>query len=164
VSYERLDSLTHCLSPRFFRTELADAVTRARRARAPISLIWLDIDECAMANQNNGTERVDQALARVGLTLKVLVAERGTVGRLQGAAFAIVLPGLTRDQALSLGESLRRATAALRHPGEEGPFGLTLSGAVLQAMPNELPLNLLDAAEMLTVRAKQAGRDTLLLR
>lgn len=160
----RLDSLTHCVAPPFFRTELADAVTRARRTKAPISLVWLDVDECAVANQDHGFDAVNQAIARVGLTLKVLVGDKGTVGRLQGAAFAILLPGLTREQALALGQQLRVATSGLEHPGEGQSFELKLSGAVVQALPNELPLNLLEAAEVLSVRAKQAGRDTLLLR
>ena len=160
----RLDSLTNCVSPQYFRTELADAVSRARRARAPISLVWLDVDECAVANQDHGYELVNQAIARVGLTLKVLVGEKGTVCRLQGAAFAVLLPGVTREVALELGQVLRSAAAQLEHPGDGASFELKLSGAVVQALPNELPLNLLEAAEVLSVRAKQAGRDTLLLR
>ncbi len=160
----RLDSLTHCVAPDFFRTELADAVSRARRARAPLSLVWLDVDECAVANENHGFERVTQAIARVGQTIKGLVAEKGTVGRLQGAAFAVLLPGTTRDKAHELGQLLRSTAGRLEHPGDETSFELKLSGAVLEALPNELPLNLLEAAEVLSVRAKQAGRDTLLLR
>lgn len=160
----RLDSLTNCVSPQYFRTELADAVSRARRARVPISLVWLDVDECAMANQDHGVDLVNQAIARLGLTLKLLVGQRGTVGRLQGAAFAVLLPGETRETALQLGQLLRAAAAQLEHPGDGASFELKLSGAVVQAMPNELPLNLLEAAEVLSVRAKQAGRDTLLLR
>ena len=160
----RLDVLTHCVRPQYFRTELADAVSHARRAKLPISLVWLDVDECAMANQDHGFERVDQAIARVGMTLKVLVGEKGTVGRLQGAAFAVLLPGVDRDSALQLGQVLRSAAAQLEHPGDGTSFELKLSGAVVQAMPNELPLNLLEAAEVLSVRAKQAGRDILLLR
>ena len=160
----RLDSLTHCVAPQYFRTELADAVSRARRAKQPISLVWLDVDECAVANQDHGFENVNQAIARVGLTLRVLVADKGTVGRLQGAAFAVLLPGTTRESALALGQVLRSAAAQLEHPGDGVSFELKLSGSVVQAMPNELPLNLLEAAEVLSVRAKQAGRDTLLLR
>ena len=164
MSSTRWDSLTHCLAPRFFRTELADAVGLARRGRQPISVVWLDVDECAVANQDHGFEKVDEALARIGATLKAGVGDSGTVGRLQGAAFAVLLPGFTREAALELGERLRLAAAALDHPGEGSSFELKLSGAVVQALPNELPLNLLDAAENLSVRAKQAGRNTLLLR
>lgn len=158
------DALTHCLSPRFFRTQLADAVTKARQSRQPISLVWLDIDECANANQDHGVAKVDQALGRVGQMLKAQVGASGTVGRLQGAAFAVFLPGSTGEGAKTLAEQLRRSAAALEHPGEGASFELKLSGAVVQAKPNELPLNLLEAAENLSVRAKQAGRDTLLLR
>lgn len=160
----RLDALTHCVAAGFFRTELADAVTRARKARQPLSVVWLDVDECAVANQDHGVEKVNDALGRVGVTLKTLVGQWGTVGRLQGAAFAVLLPGFTREAALELGETLRKATSRLEHPGEGKTFELKLSGAVVQAMPNELPLNLLDAAEILSLRAKQAGRDNLLLR
>jgi len=160
----RLDALTHCVAPAFFRTELADAVTRARKEKVPLSLVWLDVDECAIANQDHGIDRVNLALARLGLTLRVLVGAAGTVGRVQGAAFAVLLPNTNRDQALSLGQKLRAAAGQLEHLGEDDSFGLRLSGSVVEAMPNELPLNLLDAAEGLSVRAKQAGRDTLLLR
>ena len=164
MSRARLDSLTNCVAPAHFRTELADAVAAARRARRPLSLVWLDVDECAVANQDHGVERVNHALGRLGLTLKALVGSKGTVGRLQGAAFAVLLPGLTKDAALALGQMLRAAASRLEHPGEDSAFELKLSGSVLQALPNELPLNLLEAAEVLSMRAKQAGRDTLLLR
>ena len=59
MSSTRWDSLTHCLAPRFFRTELADAVSVARRGRQPISVVWLDVDECAVANQDHGFEKVE---------------------------------------------------------------------------------------------------------
>lgn len=160
----RVDVLTHCVAPPFFRTELADAVFRARRAKTPLSLVWLDVDECAVKNQDHGVERVNEALARLGQTLKGLVGTRGTVGRLQGAAFAVLLPGVTREAAHALGQTLRSAAEQLEHPSEGARLQLRLSGAVVQAMPNELPLNLLEAAEVLSVRAKQAGRDQLLLR
>ncbi len=160
----RWDALTTCLMPHVFRTELADAVSLARRSRAPISLVWLDVDECSVANQDHGADKVDDALARVGSTLKAVVGTSGIIGRLQGAAFAVFLPGFTREAALELGERLRRSAGALEHAGDGTSFELKLSGAVVQAMPNELPLNLLEAAELLSVRAKQAGRNTLLLR
>lgn len=160
----RLDLLTQCVCPRYFRTELADAVSRARRSKGPLCLVWLDVDECAVANQDHGFQKVNQALARLGRTLNVLVGSRGTVGRLEGAAFAVLLPGILREAALAVAQQLRSAAAGLKHPGEGALFELKLSGAVLQALPDELPLNLLDAAQMLTVRAKQAGRDTLLWR
>lgn len=160
----RLDTLTHCVTPQHFRTELADAVTRARRAKVPLSLVWLDVDECAVKNQDHGVDRVNDALARLGQTLKGLVGAKGTVGRLQGAAFAVLLPGVTREAALDFGQMLRGAAEQLEHPGEGELLQLRLSGAVVQALPNELPLNLLEAAEVLSVRAKQAGRDQLLLR
>ncbi len=160
----RLDGLTHCVAPAFFRTELADAVTKARKAKVPLSLVWLDVDECAVRNQDHGVDRVNLALARLGLTLRVLVGAAGTVGRVQGAAFAVLLPNTTREDALALGQRLRTAAGQMEHPGEDDAFELRLSGAVVEALPNELPLNLLEAAEGLSVRAKQAGRDTLLLR
>lgn len=160
----RVDALTSCVAPQFFRTELADAVFRARRAKAPLSLVWLDVDECAVKNQDHGVDRVNEALARLGQTLRGLVGARGTVGRLQGAAFAVLLPGVDREAAHDLGQMLRSAAEQLEHPGEGEALQLRLSGAVVQALPNELPLNLLEAAEVLSVRAKQAGRDRLLLR
>ena len=162
--HARFDALTRCISTPYFRTELADAVSRARRTRAPISLLWLDIDECAVANQNHRIERVNQAIATVGLTLKGLVGEKGTVGRLDGAAFGVLLPGTAREAAIAFGQSLRASAARLEHEGDGTSFTLKLSGSVLQALPNELPLNLLEAAEVLSVRAKQAGRDQLLFR
>ena len=164
MSTARVDPLTHCMLGHVFRTELVDAVAKSRKARQPLSLLWLDVDECAIANQDHGRERVDDALARVGRTLKRCVGEQGTVARIDVAAFAVLLPGADKEAAHALAQTLRTHAAALQHDGDGTAFRLKLSGAVVQAQAGELPLNLLEAAEELSLRAKQAGRDRLLAR
>ena len=48
--------------------------------------------------------------------------------------------------------------------GDRVKTKLTLSAGVAGLRPQELPLNLLDASEAACTRAKQAGRDSVVMR
>lgn len=141
-----------------FRTGLADAVARARREHRTLSVVWFDADECAVANQDFGEHEVDEALFTFHKVLSARVGERGECARMEGAAFAVRLDGMTKPDALRWAEAARQALSQLKHPSHDETFSLALSAGVAELRAAEPALNLLEAAELSCVRAKQAGR------
>lgn len=143
-----------------FRTALVEAHTRAHRAGAPLSVWWLDVDDCSQLNDTFGEQAVDQAFARLERELRALAATRdGTVfARMEGAAWAVAFPGLDETTAAVSAEKLRQTQA-----GHEG-LALSLSVGIACRKPGEPALNLLEEAELACTRAKQAGRGQVILR
>jgi diguanylate cyclase (GGDEF)-like protein len=141
------------LRPHFER--LVEAQVRAvRTSGAPLTLLWVDVDELTEANDAHGREAVDAALGALAQRLSNVLDGKGPIGRVNGGAFAAILPGVTADQAVALAEQVRAAQDADR-------LHLRVSCGVAPLQGGEPFGNLLDAAEAACTRAKQSGRDAV---
>ncbi len=143
-----------------FRTALVEAHSRAHRSGAPLTVWWLDVDDCSQLNDRFGELAVDQALTQLERELSSLAAAcAGTVfARMDGAAWAVAFPGVDETVAAVRAEQLRQRQARR----DEVP--LSLSVGVASRKPGEPALNLLEEAELACTRAKQAGRGQVILR
>jgi len=143
-----------------FRTALVEAHSKAHRAGAPLSVWWLDVDDCSQLNDHFGEDAVDQALAAFERELRALSdAREGAVfARMDGAAWAVAWPGLDQTAAAVSAETLRQTQAS-----KEG-VALSFSVGIACRKLGEPALNLLEEAELACTRAKQAGRGQVILR
>ena len=117
---------------------------------APVSIVLLDVDLMGAYNLNHGREAGDAALDALAATL----AQVDTVYRFGGDAFALLLPGVEKEQAFLRLEPLRQRLA------EIAPHGLTVSAGVA-SMPDDAAKSrdlVLKASEAL-YRAKVSGRN-----
>jgi diguanylate cyclase (GGDEF)-like protein len=128
----------------------------AKKDRAPLCLLWVDVDEATEANDAHGREQVDLALAELAQRMSRVLDGKCPIGRMQGQAFAALLPGAQLPEAMRLAEALRAAQAA---PGPGVALKVSCGVAAFNA---DQPFgNLLHAAESACTRAKQAGRDAV---
>jgi diguanylate cyclase (GGDEF)-like protein len=143
-----------------FRTALVEAYSKAHKAGAPLTVWWLDVDDCSKLNDNFGEGAVDLALAEFERELRVLSdAQEGAVfARMDGAAWAVAFPGLDQTAAAVSAETMRQAQAR-----KEG-IALSFSVGIACRKLGEPALNLLEEAELACTRAKQAGRGQVILR
>jgi diguanylate cyclase (GGDEF)-like protein len=148
----------------YFESQLAHAVADARMARMPLTVLWVDVDETQEANDAYGRAAVDAALSGLVDELVAELDGRGPVGRMEGDAFAAYLYAVTPDMGARLVQGLRRRLAARAFPSSAGDFQLTVSAGVAGLRPGEPYGNLLDAAEIACVQAKQAGRNQVVVR
>jgi diguanylate cyclase (GGDEF)-like protein len=156
------DALTGTYSKRYVQHRLGDELERSVGEARPLSLLLLDIDHFKAYNDRNGHIDGDHVLKQVGQVLRSSIREDDTAGRYGGDEFLVLLPGATKDRALSLAEHLRQAVQAHRFEhGESQPLGaLTISvGVATFPADGDTAVGLLRAADQALYAAKAAGRN-----
>ncbi len=117
-SYE--DSLTGLANRRYFDMRLSEHVSQVEDAR-PGYLLLLRINDLSGLNERLGGKKADALLVAVS---DVLVRQcfnpaeaRHLIARIRGGEFAVLAPGLVREEALRLARELEAALSSLRDTG-----------------------------------------------
>ena len=94
------DELTGVSNYRAFRVELEDVWRQHRGSKIPVSLVKLNIDFYHEYNAHYGLEAGDQNLREIARLLMAEISHQNQmVARLNGAEFAVILPGLSCENA-----------------------------------------------------------------
>ncbi|CAN1593589.1 EAL domain-containing protein [Pseudomonas sp. B21-028] len=114
------DNLTGLANRRYFEMQLNDRVSNPEQASSGY-LLLLRVRDLAGLNQRLGGQRTDQLLKAVGEQLLRECARypetQNLVTRIRGGEFAVLAPGLVREEALQLAQSLEAALASLHATG-----------------------------------------------
>lgn len=114
------DSLTGLANRRYFEMQLNARVSNTEQASSGY-LLLLRVNDLAGLNQRLGGQRTDELLKAVGLQLSRECAKypetQNLVTRIRGGEFAVLAPGLVREEALQLARSLDSALASLHATG-----------------------------------------------
>lgn len=151
-----LDPLTGLLNRSGLENRFHELAEQARQTGEPISVLICDLDHFKAINDVHGHAVGDAVLRDVAYELRKELRSFELIYRIGGEEFLVVLPGATEQDALALGERLRRA---VRRSPAQG-ISLTISvgvsasrGADVQFAP------LFAAADRALYRAKAEGRD-----
>lgn len=112
----RTDALTGLLNRRGFETQMAFAVSLARRSSRPLSLITVDVDHFKRVNDTHGHEAGDEVLRRLARTLESRLRGSDVVARLGGEEFVALLPDTGLNGAQSIAQALVTAMAEQQDP------------------------------------------------
>ena len=94
------DELTGVSNYRAFRVELEDVWRQHRGSKIPVSLVKLNIDFYHEYNAHYGVDAGDQNLGEIARLLMAEISHQNQmVARLNGAEFAVILPGLSCENA-----------------------------------------------------------------
>ncbi len=152
------DSLTSLYNRRFLQDYLERELIRAKRERAPLALIMIDLDRFKRINDSAGHQAGDQVLVEVGALLKRHVRGSDIACRYGGEEFAVVLPKTTlesaRRRSAEICSAIRREAELLR--GVTASLGVALCPS--HATDAEA---LLRAADYALYEAKRAGRNQI---
>lgn len=114
------DNLTGLANRRYFEMQLNARVSNPEQASSGY-LLLLRVKDLAGLNQRLGGQRTDQLLQAVGEQLLRESARypetQNLVTRIRGGEFAVLAPGLVRDEALQLAHNLDAALASLHATG-----------------------------------------------
>jgi diguanylate cyclase (GGDEF)-like protein len=157
------DPLTGISNRRRFDEVLRAEWARARRAAAPIALIFIDIDLFKLLNDTQGHQVGDDCLVAVARFLSLSVQRSGDlVARYGGEEFALIVPGAELAIAAQFAERLRKGIESLAIRNDGSPNGhLTASFGVVSVIPDAewTPQDLVAAADRALYTAKADGRN-----
>ena len=157
------DGLTRAFNKRYFSDRIESEFQYAIRHRAPLSLIFLDIDHFKKINDEHGHPAGDQVLTQLATLVMSLLGEEETLARYGGEEFAIVARGVELAAAAALSERLRAAVEA--HPFKFGAtvLSVTVSVGVARAPGAGMTASgdLVARADEAMYAAKRGGRNRL---
>jgi diguanylate cyclase (GGDEF)-like protein len=105
------DDTASCFNRRHFEEFLPEELARASRFRAPVSLIFLDLDNLKAVNNNHGHAMGSRTLYEVSVRVRAKIRKFDKLFRYGGDEFCIVLPETEWHGAMEVAERVRRAIA-----------------------------------------------------
>ncbi len=155
------DPLTGLASARRFADRLAVAIVHAQRHKQKLAVVQLGLDNFSRVNERLGRSHGDDLLRSVALALESTLRQGDTIARASGDLFTILLPGIKRDEDVTvIADKLR---LALRSPFSIGGHDLLVTASLGMALfPDDGPdtESLLQGAVVSMKRAKQKGGDS----
>lgn len=157
------DTLTTLPNRRLLLHRLQVCIDNNARHSRQGALLFLDLDDFKRVNDAYGQTVGDDMLRQVALRLQQVVGEKGTLARLAGDEFVIMLENLSHDHALALVQTRAVADHVLARIAE--PFELTRAthhstcsiGACLFGGEQRSLEDLLKQADIAMYYAKDAG-------
>ncbi len=164
-----LDDLTQVANRRRFDEALNEEWQRLSRARAPLSLIFCDIDYFKLYNDTYGHQAGDDCLRAVAETISANCQRPGDfVARYGGEEFIVILPNTEAEGAVHLAEDIREEIQRLKIPHMRSQVSryITLSLGVSCVLPSAdiIPESLIGVADKALYEAKNQGRNQTVLK
>ena len=158
------DELTGVSNYRAFRVRLEEVWREYQGANSPVSLIRLNIDYYNEYNAAYGQELGDENLCRIAsLLLAEITHPSQMVARLNGAEFALILPGMSSENARLLILRIEQALAGLeiKHAKSKASQYLTISAGLSSQVVTAVSSSreLLGKADNALKLAKNKGRN-----
>ncbi len=102
------DGLTGIYNHKYFREQLEFQLEKAKEYSFKISLILIDIDHFKKFNDTYGHQIGDHVLKEVAKVIQNCVNSDSLVARYGGEEFVVILPDTSIDDALMVGEKIRK--------------------------------------------------------
>jgi diguanylate cyclase (GGDEF)-like protein len=158
TSYDAMSGLlTRAALEQRVRLMFNDAGARTQRW----SLLYVDIDELHVINENFGMHVGDQAIAQIGDLLRKHLPPNTVAARISGDRFAVVMP-TEMDEAAMFGEGLREGVTRLATAHVDARYRLSISLGVTPFTGRDGDLGRsLAEAESACKAAKDRGRNRI---
>lgn len=153
------DPLTNLPNRLLFEDRLKQAFSKARRSRRQVALLFLDLDNFKIVNDNLGHDYGDLLLIDVAKRLRKSVRESDTVARLGGDEFLVLLEEIESIQTIET--MAKRICEALDHELTKDHFQQNISASIgISIYPEDAstPQELIKNADLAMYRAKNVGK------
>ncbi|MNO65724.1 Phytochrome-like protein cph2 [compost metagenome] len=160
------DALTGLANRRYFEMQLNAQVSNLEEAR-PGYLLLLRVNDLAGLNARMGGQRTDQLLQAVGEHLRRACGQypqtHNLITRNRGGEFAVLAPGMVREDALQLAQALESSLASLQSTGASDVKPVAHMGLTPYS-PGDAPQVVLTLADEALAQAhNQGGRSWMCL-
>lgn len=166
--YEALnltDESTGLPNKRFLMAELDEHIEKARKNKAMLSLLLIDVDNFRSLRDSLGSTKPEDVLASLVTIVKASTRESDKVCSLGGDRLVVVLLGTGADAALKAAERIRGrfALEGFNSEGSGGHTGeslaITLSIGVAELSKDDSRDSLLDRTDKAVHEAKSQGKN-----
>ena len=153
------DPLTGFYNHRFLHERLGEEVVRAQRARRPLSVLMLDLDDFKLVNDTFGHLFGDRVLTWTAELIRSTLRGSDIPARYGGDEFAIILPETDHGEAARAAERILGAFRERPFVGEQrGPVPVSASiGVATYPDAGRTPTDLIAAADRALYTVKHAG-------
>ena len=155
------DSLTTLPNRTLFMDRLSHALSRGRRDRSQVAVLFLDLDRFKKVNDTLGHNAGDKLLQQAARRLTDCVRETDTVARLGGDEFTVILPDLHNTHNTEL--VARKMLQCLAEPFVIDGAEMLVTGSLgITVFPDdgEDAETLLKNADTAMYKSKEDGRNT----
>lgn len=160
----RTDALTGLANSRAFLETLRTETARSRRARTPVCVAYIDLDNFKRINDRHGHAAGDAFLRQVADELRRAVRDGDVVARIGGDEFAVLLWQAEPAPAEEVGRRIvTRVAAAAAAPYPKADVGASVGLAWFAVAPDD-DEEILRLADEAMFEAKQAGKHAVVLR
>ena len=159
------DPLTGLYNRRYMEEVLKQQLSRVTRQLHPLGIIMIDIDHFKLFNDTYGHAPGDALLRKLGLLLQSRIRGEDIACRYGGEEFVLIMPDASLETAQQRAEDLLQE-ARLLQVQDGGPSAevITLSiGVAIYPQHGRTIENVLRAADSALYRAKQEGRDRVVI-
>ncbi|MGL1903310.1 MAG: diguanylate cyclase [Fibrobacterales bacterium] len=155
------DELTQTYNRRNMIDRLRDAFSYSDRYKTDVSVLMVDLDYFKRVNDSFGHNAGDAVLSDVSKVMKEMVRDSDVVGRWGGEEFVLIFPHTNIDGALEVSEKIRRELEERSWAMTQA--GVTISGGLVQHQRGEAIDDCINRADILMYKAKEAGRNRIVL-
>jgi diguanylate cyclase (GGDEF)-like protein len=155
------DALTSLANRHAMETAFPKLIDVCRSKGKPLSFMMIDVDNFKQFNDMLGHIAGDRALSAVSRILRQQFRTRDLLVRYGGDEFAVLLPDVKLEEALKVGERVRRAISGETGDGTDSliQIPVRISMGVAQLQDGGSLDTLVRDADAALYRAKHAGRD-----
>ena len=157
------DALTSLANRHAMEETFPREIARCIEKEKPVAMMMIDVDNFKQFNDMFGHIAGDRALSAVSKILRTQFRPRDLLVRYGGDEFAVLLPDVTTEQAIVIGERVRQTVSGTTGDGSDSliQIPLKISMGVADLQPQGTLETLIRAADKALYRAKNAGRDTV---
>jgi len=155
------DGLTKAFNKKYFTDRLESEFTFATRHSSPLALVLFDIDHFKQVNDTHGHQAGDHVLFEISALLSGALRAEDVFARYGGEEFAVICRGSDENQALVVGERLRKAVENNRFVYDDTVIPVTISVGIA-VLPNPAVKDATDIvgfADQALYKSKNAGRN-----